>query len=446
MGQRIAYLVNQYPSNSHAFIRREIQALERLGVPVQRITIRRVSDLADPADVEEAERTRCLVPRGKKPALGLFAAMLRRAAVAPGRFLAALRLAWRIGRRSDRGLLRHGAYLAEACQLAAWAKADGITHVHAHFGTNSTTVAMLCDAVGGPSYSFTVHGPEEFDRPEALGLPEKIARARFVVAISDYGRSQLLRWSAADQWHKVHIVRCGVDDAFLRGAGVSVGDSRRLVCVARLHEQKGHLALIEALRVVHERGQAFEMLLIGDGPLRKEIEQAIATAGLQEVVRIGGWMAGAAIREALQASRVLVLPSFAEGLPVVIMEALALRRPVVSTYIAGIPELVAPGRNGYLVPAGNVPALVEALERVLTAPAAELDAMGAQGAAAVARQHDASREAQKLAGLFGYAGSVAEGDGSRVRAAGRESGWPSQGAWADGEVRGAAAVGPVKRG
>ena len=154
----IAYLTNQYPAISHTFIRREILALERLGLTIHRYSARRSKfGLVDPVDEAEARRTTVLLDQGPK---GLAAALARTAAVAPARFAAATRLAQRLGRRSDRGMARHGAYLAEACVLRDAVRAQGVGLVHAHFGTNSATVAMLCHELGGPPWSFTVHGPE----------------------------------------------------------------------------------------------------------------------------------------------------------------------------------------------------------------------------------------------------------------------------------------------
>ena len=179
---RIAYFVNQYPKVSHSFIRREIRALERRGFDIQRVALRGWDgELVDAEDLQERGQTRYVLKEGL-PTL-LFAA-LRTLATTPLRFLSALRLAVRMGRRADRPLPYHLAYLAEACRLVPWFKSFGATHVHAHFGTNSAEVAMLARALGGPPYSFTVHGPEEFDKPQFLGIGEKIRRSAFVVAVS----------------------------------------------------------------------------------------------------------------------------------------------------------------------------------------------------------------------------------------------------------------------
>jgi glycosyltransferase involved in cell wall biosynthesis len=254
--------------------------------------------------------------------------------------------------------------------------------------------------MGGPPYSFTVHGPEEFDKVKALALVEKVERAAFVVTVSSFGKSQLYRWCEQGQWSKIHVVHCGVDDGFLAGPAIAIPAQPRLVCVGRLCEQKGQFLLLDAVGQLVASGLRFKLVLVGDGPIRAEIEALIARLGLQEHVEITGWASNNDVRQHILASRAMVLPSFAEGLPVVIMEALALGRPVISTYVAGIPELVEPGVCGWLVPPGSVEALTQAMRAALQLPVEKLEQMGFAGAGRVAQQHDATVEANKLAALF----------------------------------------------
>lgn len=395
---RVAYLVNQYPKVSHTFIRREIRALESLGVNVERISIRDCGEeLVDLDDQQERGRTHVVLARG---GWQLVAPVLFCLSTRPRAFCRAARVAWQLARRVPRSW-RHCAYLAEAAALEKKFRADPPAHIHAHFGTNSTAVALLWSELSGIPFSFTVHGPEEFDKPESLGLDLKIARARFVVAISDFGRSQLMRWCPVDQWNKLKVVHCGVDEAFLDAAQISpVPDVRRLVCVGRLCEQKGHGLLVEAAARLAEQGERFELVLVGDGPLRPQIESLVHDRGIKDFVRITGWKSGPELTREILDSRVLVLPSFAEGLPVVLMEALALRRPVISTYVAGIPELVIPGVCGWLLPAGSIDALCESIRAALHSPTDRLDAMGKMGALRVRQRHRSLVEAEKLRHLF----------------------------------------------
>jgi glycosyltransferase involved in cell wall biosynthesis len=409
----VAYLINQYPMVSHSFIRREILALERRGVRVQRIALRGwTGPLAGADDVLERERTQHVLAGG---AGALIASLARMLLTRPGRALSVLGEALRMARGSDRSLPYHLVYFAEACVAADWIERSGARHLHAHFGTNSAEVAMLAARLASIGFSFTVHGPEEFDRPQAIGLAEKIARSDFVVAISSFGRSQLLRWTAFAQWPKVHVVHCGIDRSYGEtGASgePSTQAPRRLVCVGRICEQKGQLLLLSAMRRVLDRGADFELVLAGDGEMRAEVERLCAELDLASRVRITGWISGDQVRDELLGARALVLPSFAEGLPVVIMEAMALARPVISTYVAGIPELVRAGETGWLVPAGDVDALVDAIEACLRADAATLAAMGEAGRQRVLARHDVDVEAARLAVLF-VASSAAHVQGAR---------------------------------
>jgi colanic acid/amylovoran biosynthesis glycosyltransferase len=405
---RIAYLLNQYPFVSCTFIRREIVALEAMGLDVVRYSIRNPEhDLVDPSDREEAGRTRYLLPGGIVP---IVASVLATVVSRPLRFLVALREAVRVGQRSGR-IGVHLAYLAEACVVLRWCRDAAVDHVHCHFATNPTTVALLSHRMGGPGYSFTVHGPHEYDQPEALGMPLKIERAKFVVAISSFGRSQLYRWCGHEHWPKIQIVHCGVDGGYLEAGPQPIVEAGppRLVCLGRLCEQKGQVLLVEAARRLHEQGYAFELVLAGDGEMRGEVEALITRHGLGDRVTITGWASGNRVREELTRCRAMVLPSFAEGLPVAIMEAMAIGRPVITTSIAGIPELVTPD-CGWVVTAGSIDALADAIRDCLDAPIGRLNQMGAVGAERVRQRHDARAEAAKLAEMFR---DVRDGGGGR---------------------------------
>ncbi len=395
---RIAYLVNQYPSVSHSFIRREILALELQGFDVQRIALRGWdATLVDAEDASERKRTRYVLQGG---VFSLLVASLRTFVTSPARYLSALRLAVRMGWRAVRPLPYHLIYLAEACRILPWLKSFGATHVHAHFGTNSAEVLMLAHALGGPPYSFTVHGADEVDDARRLGFGEKARRAAFLVAVSSYGRSQLFRWIQRKDWNKIRVVRCGLDSRFYDVAPAPLPTARRLVCVGRICAEKGQLLLIDAVRQLTKRGIRFELVLVGDGEMRGEVEALIARYQLGETVRLAGWLSSDAVRSEILAARALVLPSFIEGLPVVLMEAMALRRPVLTTYVAGIPELVRPGKDGWLFPAGDVDALAAAICDCLARSPDELRIMGEAARARAVERHSIESEAAKLAELF----------------------------------------------
>lgn len=372
-------------------------ALERQGFEIQRIALRGWDTPAlDDEDRRERKRTRYVLRNG---ALALVLPLLGRLIRSPMRFIAALSLARVMARVSpDRSIFYHFAYLAEACQVASWVREFGAKHIHAHFGTNSAEVAMLARVLGGPPYSFTVHGPDEFLQP--MGLTEKVHRSEFVVAISCYGRSQLYLRLPHEDWPKVQVIHCGLEEEFYNVLAVPVPEASRLVCVGRLSEAKGQIMLLQALARLNAKHISAELVLAGDGPLRNELQRLIKTLGIDKQVRITGWISSSAVRDEILAARALVLPSFAEGLPVVIMEAMALRRPVLATYVAGIPELVIPGETGWLFPAGSLNDLTEALETCLSTSTKVLQTFGDAGYGRVIARHSIDVEAGKLAALF----------------------------------------------
>ncbi|KRS14994.1 glycosyltransferase [Roseovarius indicus] len=395
---KIAYILNTYPQPSQSFIRRELKGLERLGLSVDRIAMRR-SDLPlkDPQDREELGRTSYVLEAGK---VALLLSLLRALVGRPGTFAAAWKAAMGLAAVSPLGRVRHLIYLVEACHVLRLVQAGGVEHMHAHFGTNAAAVAMLVRVLGGPSYSFTVHGPEEFDAVHSLSLARKMEEAAFTVAVSSYGRSQLCRWLPHTAWSGVKVVHCGIDPEMFPEPGEMPDKGLRLVNIGRLSEQKGQLILMPVMsRVVGEVPEA-RLTLIGDGELRGALEAEISERGLGDHVTLAGWQAEDEVRDALAGCHALVLPSFAEGLPMVIMEAMAAGRPVISTYVAGIPELVQEGVTGWLVPAGDDAALAEAVLALEAMSAEERAALGRAGRARVLERHDMYREAEKLAGHF----------------------------------------------
>ncbi len=396
---KVAYLVNYYPVASHSFIRREIIALEKKGVDVIRISIRKVPEnyIVDTADETEQKKTAYVLNQSYIQIVSAFFFALWHN---PFGLFAAAVAAIKMMQSSHRPKIFHFVYLVEACTVAKWVFKGGADHMHAHFGTNSAEVAMLAHYITQIPYSFTVHGPAEFDQPEYLGISAKVHKAAFVCAISSFGRSQLYRWIPHADWEKVKIVRCGLDLQYIDPPSPRPLPTRRLVCVGRICEQKGQLLLVEAAARLAARGMDFELVLAGDGEMRGEVEDRIAALGLEGKVTITGWVDSREVYNQIRAARALVLPSFAEGIPVVLMEAMALERPVVTTFVAGIPELVRDGHSGWLLPASDIDQLTTAICDCLDAPDARIAAMGRAGREQVLRLHDITFETAKLASLF----------------------------------------------
>ena len=395
---RIAYLISEYPKVSHSFIRREIAALERQGVDVLRFAMRGPSDGSpDSADVEELNRTRYVLGAGLAATV---VHVLRAFARRPAAFLGAARSALRLSRRAERSLVHHMAYFVEACIVGNWMHEGQVSHLHAHFGSNPASVAMLAAQLNGSTFSFTAHGTVETDAAQFIGIPEKIRRAARVVAVSEYGRSQLCRWVDPAHWNKISVVHCGLDEMYREAPLLPFNEVRRFVCVGRLSPEKGQFLLIDALGELRRQGLDAELVLAGDGELRPEIERHSAQCGVADLVRITGWISGAAVRQEIDASRALVLSSFAEGLPVVLMEAMACQRPVIATRVAGVPELVRDGQDGWLVAPGNAMELAAAMRRCLEADASQLQAMGLAARSRAMERHDVDRSARQLKQVF----------------------------------------------
>ncbi|MEC9374392.1 MAG: glycosyltransferase family 4 protein [Planctomycetota bacterium] len=408
----IGYLTSVYPRASDTFIRGEVEELRGLGHTVHTFSVRRPDKDQIVSDDVRTERNNTTYLLGGPHRLLL--ASLRHAVTNPARFSAALGAAWRLGPQGLRARLWQFAYVAEACILADEWKRLNIDHVHNHIAENSATVAMLAAMLIDRPWSMTVHGPGIFFAPQRWGLGEKISRTAFTACISDFCRSQCMIFAPREHWSKLEIVRCGLAAADLTAEPAPIPGEPRLVSVGRLCEAKGQPLIVEALARLAKEGVRFNFTFVGDGPLRRDIERQIRDHGLEDSIHIAGWQNRDRVREELRAARALVLPSFAEGLPVVIMEALAMGRPVLSTQIAAIPELVRTGETGWLVTPGSIDDLTNALRELLAASPADLDRLGQRGMQLVRERHDAAREAAKLAGLFARAAGRVAADAAEA--------------------------------
>ena len=408
---KIAYLMNTYPMTSTTFIRREIEALERLGVEVSRFAVRQwEQQLVDPLDRAELRRTHYLMSGN---IFALLLSVFQDIFQNTSGLLRGLAATMRLAQRAGGGWIRHSAYLLQAVYFRRSAARAGIVHVHAHFATNATTVALLSHVMGGPAYSFTMHGPDEFDETSRLSLDVKLAQSAFAIAISHYCRSQMLRFGGSEHAAKIKIVHCAVAAAEFIPAGLIEPGNQTLVCVGRLCRQKAQTMLPQIVRDLIAEFPNLKVILIGDGETRTEIENAIAAETVAAHFELRGWQSNEDVRAAIKEARALILPSFAEGLPIVIMEAFALGRPVVSTYIAGIPELVDP-ECGWLVPAGSKRHLRTALRDVLIATPEALGRKGAEGRRRILADFEPDQQARRLLSMI--EGAVADLEtGSDVR-------------------------------
>jgi colanic acid/amylovoran biosynthesis glycosyltransferase len=391
----LAYVSNVYARASDTFVRREVLELRALGHTVHTFSIREpdAAELVSDAVRSEHAGTDYVLAHGPR---ALAAAAGRWARRDPRAFARALQLAERLGVPGARGRLWPHAYLLEAAYLAERLEALGVQHLHDHIAEGSAAVAMLASELSGVPFSVTVHGPGEFDRAERLALDVKLARAAFFATISEFARGQVMRWTRPEDWDRIHVVRCGVEGRLLERPPAPLPPEPRFVSIGRLDVEKGQLLLLEAVAQV----PGIELTLVGDGPLRATVERTVERIGLANRVRLTGWLGADEVLACVERSRGLVMASLAEGLPVVVMEALARGRPAIATDVAATGELVETGETGWLVPAGAVEPLAEALRAAAAALVEELARLGAAGAARVRERHDAAVEAGKLAALF----------------------------------------------
>ncbi|UWQ23181.1 glycosyltransferase family 4 protein [Jannaschia sp. W003] len=403
---RVAYLTGEYPVVSHTFILREVEALRRAGLEVQTCAIRRtgLQHHRGPAEKAAASSTFYVLSAARQP--GALLAALGWTLARPVRFGRATTLAWRTAPPGGRAKLWQLFYLMEAMVLARYLARARVDHLHNHFANSSCSVAMLASELGGVPFSFTLHGPSIFFEPRWWRIDVKIARARFVACISHFCRSQGMIFADPAHWSKMRIVHCGVDpDRYDRTEGEVGGPGKHILFVGRLAAVKGVRVLLEAFARVRAAHPDARLTLVGDGDERAAIEDHARALGCDDGVRFTGYLNQDEVAEALAQADLFALPSFAEGVPVVLMEAMAARLPVLATRIAGIPELVEDGVAGRLVPPGDVDAFADALDALLNDPAGRT-AMGAAGRARVEAEFHVEREARNLARLIAGDGTT----------------------------------------
>ena len=388
----IAYLTGHYPKASHTFIQREIASLRKEGVEVQTLAMRRPTkaDLIGPEEVAAEAETFYVVEALKNP-ITLLKAHAELLARAPGRWFRTLALAFKTARPGLKGSLKQMIYFLEAGIIARQLSGKSVAHLHNHFADSSANVAMLSAELADIPFSFTLHGPAELFEPESWHLGEKIARAAFTVCISDFARSQAMLFSDPSHWDRLKIIHCGVDPARYDVPPPQTKDGLDLVFVGRLTQIKGLRVLFEALESLRATHPNVTLTLIGDGDDRAHAEtQAKRLGG----ITLLGFQSQAEVAEALARADALVLPSFAEGVPVVLMEAMASARPVICTQVAGVSELVEHGVSGFIVPPGNADRLAQAIKELADAP--DLAAMGEAGRTKVAAEFNNDIEAARL--------------------------------------------------
>lgn len=390
---RIAYLTGEYPRATDTFIQREVAALRQQGAEVFTFAVRRPKpdQIVGPEQQAERDRTTYLLPANPITLIWVHLTLL---ISSPVQYFKALKLAWSTSQPGLKGLLYQLFYFAEAGILAKHLQGHQIQHLHNHLADSSGTVAMLATELSHLSFSFTLHGPYIFFEPYRWRLDEKIKRALFVCCISNFCRSQGMIFAPMEKWSRMHIIHCGVDpEQFSSVSHDRAG--QRLLYTGRLAAVKGLPVLLESLVTLKATYPDLVLTVVGDGPDRAALEEMTARLGLHGYVKFVGYQSQAQVREHMQQTDVFVLSSFAEGVPVVLMEAMAAGVPVVATQIAGVSELVQSEVSGYLVPPGDAASLADRISTLLGDR--ELRAkFGAAGRAKVEQEFNLYKEAHRL--------------------------------------------------
>jgi len=394
---RLAYLVAQVPAVHHTYLLREIRALRVQGFEVEVASIsapdRPLSALA-PDEADEARRTFYVKSAGLAAVAFAHASTLLRH---PARYLAGLALPLRLGRGHWRNTLYFFLYFVEAVLVGRWMERNGLAHAHVHYAPN---VGLIMARIFPITVSFTFHGSGEFYDPEGTFLAEKVRHSLFSCAISYYGRSQLMRICEPEQWNKLEITPLGVDTAlFVPPPARPPSPPVQVLCVGRLSAEKGHRVLLSAFARVAARRRDARLRFVGDGAERRALEAFARELGISELVVFEGSLNQPELRRVYSQSHIMVLPSFAEGVPVVLMEAMAMQLPCIATHITGIPELIQDGVSGLLVPASDDRELAEAMSYLIESPEVR-ERMGIAARERIIRDYDLSTNAARLAGVF----------------------------------------------
>lgn len=395
---RLAYLTSQYPAASHTFIRREVEALRELGWAIDTFSVRPPGggEASNEADRSEADRAFYIL---KQSAGAFLAAHLAELFTRPGPYLRTFGLALNHRAHGSRGLLLGIAHFAESVLLARELRKRGTMHLHNHFANSAATVGLLASRLLGIRWSFTMHGISETDYPAGLMLGRKIEAADLVICVSWFGRAQGMRLVDPREWEKMHVVRCGLPFDRIPLKSPAATEKKTIICVGRLSPEKGQAGLLRAFAKVRSLHPRLELRLVGDGPERGALQALASELGLSSAVTFAGRLPEEEVLAEIAHSDLLVLPSFMEGLPIVLMEAMAVGVPVIASRVAGIPELVEDGATGLLFTPSNWDELASAIDRLIGDETLQARLVE-RAKAKVAAEFDTRKSAAELARLF----------------------------------------------
>jgi colanic acid/amylovoran biosynthesis glycosyltransferase len=397
---KLGYLVSRYPAVSHTFILREVIELRRSGIEIEAASINNLDrPVAQLTAEERAEADRTFFVK-KAGATGAISACMHVFFNMPFRFCRGLWYAVRLGQSDPRRMAMAVFYFVEAVMIGRWMQRHGLRHLHVHFATPAATVGVILSKIFPFTISITVHGPDEFYDVSDYLLAEKVKDALFLCVIGQFARSQLMKLSPVSEWSKIEVTPLGVDAGlFAPRPFRPVIDRLEVLCVGRLVPAKGQHILLGAVGRLVSSGRRVRLRLVGDGPDRRSLEEAVRIAGVSDHVIFEGSVNQDRIRDLYKEADVFALASFAEGIPVVLMEAMAMEIPCVTTWITGIPELIRDSVDGILVAPSDETGLAEALARLMDDPELRRR-LGGAGRARVIDKYNLRGNVARLAEVF----------------------------------------------
>ena len=394
---RVGYFTNTYPRATDTFIQLEVECLRELGLDIRTFSVRRAGadHLVSDRLKTEAENTFFILPVNP---IKLLTENVKALVSNPGKFFKAINTAIKTSPPGIRGALKQLFYFQEAVILSRAMTEQEIDHVHNHFGDTSGNVTLLASILSGISYSISIHGPHIFFAPENWALKEKVKHSAFIRCISDFCASQMKLFSDPNDWDKLKIIRCGVDLGKFQHNERAL-DGHNILYVGRVAREKGLSVLLDSLKEIQKTGQAFELSIVGAGEDDEIIRHQVYELGLENAVNFLGYRGHNEVLKLLQTADIFVLPSFAEGVPIALMEAMALGVPVIGTNVGGIAELIENGKSGLRIPPGNSAKLSEAIKSLLASPELRRT-IAKNGRETVEADYDINKNVRDLQKLF----------------------------------------------
>ncbi len=397
---RLGYLISQYPAISHTFILHEIRRLRHLGFEISVASINppdRSAEQLTRIEREDAANTYYVKPDGIK---GAIKAHFYTLMTQPLGYVRGLFFALRLGKFDLKKILYGFFYFVEAVMIGHWMRRLQLSHLHVHFAMAAASVGLILHRTFPIKYSITVHGPDDFYDTPGNYLTQKILEAAFICCISHFARSQLMMLSPHTAWDKLELSRLGVDPKiFTPRPFREEPNPYEVLCVGRLVPVKGQFILIEAVARLISEGRQLRLRFVGDGPDRQRLEDEVKQRQLTEQIVFEGAINQDRILDFYNSADVFTIASFAEGLPVVLMEAMAMEISCITTHITGIPELITSGKDGILVAASDIEALAEAIALLMDNPNLRLQ-IGKTGRQRVLKDYELQRNTERLADIF----------------------------------------------